>query len=127
VASEALEIRDAVPQFVPCLLCGQVDGVRRVPVAHDEACAEYPPRRVYELAVVPRREKRAGRVLGAGVTSLIGVFFGIDLVGAGTGNPGASAFMAACFLAAALSLPSARWAWRQGWYCRRRESILELR
>jgi hypothetical protein len=140
VASEALEIQDAVPHFVPCPLCGQVDGVRRVPVAHDEACAEFPPRLVDELAVVPRREKRSGRVLGAGAASVAGVLFGAGLVGVGTGDPGESVFMAVCFLACgalasicsvgvigvsrrqarlARGLAAAEEVWRQGWYCRR--------
>lgn len=114
MTSEALEIQDAVPQLVPCLLCGRMDGVVRVPVAHDEACAEYRlrgydrydppvpgggPRLMDELAVVPRRQRWTGRVFGAGFASVFGVILGGDLVATGTGDPGDSLFLAAVLLA----------------------------
>ena len=113
VASEALGIQDAVPQLVPCLMCGQIDSVVRVPVAHDEACAEYRlraydrydppipaggPKLMHELAVVPRRQRWTGRVFGVGVAAAFGVVLGDNLVKTGTADLGVSAFLAAFFV-----------------------------
>lgn len=112
--AEALEIQDAVPRLVPCLSCGLMDNVVRVPVAHDKACMEYgiraydrynPPvpasgsRLIDELAVVPRQEGWTGRAFGAGVASVFGAIFGNAAVRVGTAHLRPFVFLAACTLA----------------------------
>jgi hypothetical protein len=140
MASEALDIQDAVPQLVPCVSCGQMDGVVRVPVAHQEACAEYRLPLVDELRVVPPRQRWAGRVLGAGMASVFGVDLGIHAATTGTGQLGTSVFLVLfCLTSGVLAanwslgvvgavrrqrrlargLPAAEEVWRHGWYCRR--------
>jgi hypothetical protein len=116
VAAESQEIQDAVPRLVPCLLCGQMDGVVRVPVVHDEACEEYKvrghdrynlpvpaggSRLIDELAVVPRAQKWVGRGVGAGAAALFGVIIGGNLVRVGTADAGAFASLAAGLLVCA--------------------------
>ena len=140
MASEALEIQDAVPRLVPCVSCGQMDGVVRVPVAHEEALVENRLRAVDELAVVPRRQRWVGRVSGAVVASALGLDLGVRAFTVGTAHVGVPVFLAIFAVASgvlattwslgavgavrrqrrlARGIGAAEEVWRHGWYCRR--------